>query len=111
MKILIMENQLRKVQFMYLDYLFDGIYEVKSKKHPDSRFWKKNDILVLELEKSGRIWVLHEIWKDLCNMFSLQNNETQQIMKEWLEERLNLEGIRPMKALYYADNPSWRKDI
>jgi len=104
MKILIMENQLRKVQFMYLDYLFDGIYEVKSKKHPDFRFWKKNNYVVLEMEKSLKMWVHYEIWDNFSNMFSSKYDETQQVMKEWLEKHLNLEGITPWFRVFIINN-------
>jgi len=98
MKILITENQLRKIQFKYLDYLFDGMREVKLKKYPDLRFWKKDDEGILELEKSGNLWVLESIWEDIENMFSLEYDETQQLIKEWMEQRLKLEGVIPILA-------------
>ena len=102
MKILITENQLRKVQFKYLDYLFEGIHEVKSKNHPDSRFWKKNDKVVLELEEYGRIWVLYSIWNNISDMFLLTYDETQQLIKEWVEPHLKLERIKPFA--HYENN-------
>ena len=103
MKILITENQLRKVQFKFLNYLFEDIYEVESKKYPDSRFWKKDGKVVLELEKSGRLWVLDSIWNDVEDMLSLNYDETQQLIKDWMEQHLGLEGITPTRsnANYY----------
>ena len=95
MKILITENQLRKVQFKFLDYLFEDMCEVKSKKYPDFRFWKKNDKLVIELGIAGRLWVLHTIWEDISNMLSLDEYETKQLIKDWAEQHLKLEGITP----------------
>jgi len=95
MKILITENQMRKVQFKYLDYLFEGMYEVESKKFRGSRFWKKGDKVILELGKSGRLWVLHSIWRNISNMFSLDYNETKQLIKDWVEQHLELEGVIP----------------
>ena len=96
MKILITENQLRKVQFKYLDYLFDGMREVKSEKYPDSRFWKKDDNVILELRNSGNLWVIFPIWEDVSNMFSLDYDETEQLIKDWVEEHLELVGITPV---------------
>ena len=51
---------MRKLHFKFLDYLFEDIYEVKSKEYPDSRFWKKNDNVVLELENPS-------LKKENCN--------------------------------------------
>ena len=96
MKILITENQMRKLQFKFLNYLFEDMYEVKSKKYPDYRFWKKGDKVVLELEKSGSLYVLHTIWNDISDMLSLDYVETQQLIKEWVEQHLELEEITPL---------------
>ena len=97
MKILITENQLRNVQFKFLDYLFEDMYEVESKKYPDVRYFiKDNKEILLELEKSGRLYVSNRIWKDIKNMFSLDSYEVQQLIKEWVEQHLELEGIIPL---------------
>lgn len=109
MKILITENQLRKVQFKFLNYLFEDMYEVESKKYPDSIFWKKNGEVVLELKKSGNLIVLLSIWGDISNMFSLDYVETQQLIKEWVEQHLELDGITPVPFL--NDFPMRRNNI
>jgi len=98
MKIIITENQLRKVQFKYLDYLFDNIREVESKEYQGSRVWKKDGEVVLELEKSDRLWVLYSVWSSISGMLSLNYDETQQLIKEWVEQHLELEGIIPFKS-------------
>ena len=100
MKIIITENQLRKVQFKYLDYLFEDMYEVESKKFQGSRVWKKDGRVVLELEKSDRLWVLYSVWSNISGMLSLNYDETQQLIKEWVEQHLELEGITPWSNIY-----------
>jgi hypothetical protein len=100
MKIIITENQLRKVQFKYLDYLFEGIYEVESKKYPDSRFWKKDGKVVLELEIYGELYVSRPIWNDISNMISLDFDKTQQLIREWVEQRLGLEEVTPFHSKF-----------
>jgi hypothetical protein len=102
MKVIITENQNRKLQFNYLNYLFDGAYEFKSKKYSDSVFWKKNDRVILELDETGHLRVLRSIWDDASNMFSLDYDETQQLMKEWLEQNLKLRGITPLYCGAYS---------
>ena len=87
---------MRSVQFRYLDFLFKDIYEVGPKKYSNSRYWKKDDEVVLELGESGGFWVSLSIWNDISDMFSLEPRETQELMKEWAEQRLGLEGITPV---------------
>jgi hypothetical protein len=101
MKYIITESQLRNAQFAYLDYLFEDMYEVESKKFQGSRVWKKDDKVVLELEKLDKLWVKYSVWSDICNMLSLNYYETQQLIKEWVEQHLELEGITP--GLRYFD--------
>ena len=95
MKYIITEEQIKRVEFKYLDYLFEDMYEASSKTYPDRRFWKKDGELIMELEKSSRLWVLYSIWSDISNMFLLDYDETQQLIKEWVEEHLKLGGITP----------------
>jgi hypothetical protein len=95
MKYIITESQLRNTQFKYLDYLFEGMYEVESKKFQGSRVWKKDGKVVLELEKLDRLWVLYSVWSYISDMLSLNYDETQQLIKEWAEEHLELVGITP----------------
>jgi len=94
MKILITENQLRKVQFKYLDYLFDGISEIKSEDYPDSRFWEKDGEKIMRLD-DGDLYVRQDIWKNISNMFSLNYDETQRVIKEWVEFNFNLDSVTP----------------
>ena len=87
---------MQRAQFKYLNYLFEDIYEISSEKYPDRRFWKKDGEVIMELEKSSRLWVLYSIWSDISNMFLLDYDETQQLIKEWVEEHLKLGGVTPL---------------
>jgi hypothetical protein len=90
-----MKDRLRKVQFKYLDYLFENTYGVKSKNYPNSTFFKKDDKVILELEKFGTLWVLYSVWSNISDMFSLDYNETQQLIKEWVEAQLKQVVVTP----------------
>jgi hypothetical protein len=89
------ENKMMKLQFKYLDYLFEGMYEVKSDED-DVRIWRKNEQPVLKLELQigfiRKLWVLNTYWDDISNMLSLDNRETKELMREWVEKRLELKG-------------------
>ena len=100
-----MKNRVRKVQFKYLDYLFENICWVKSKNYPNSTFFKKDDKVILELENSGTLWVLHSIWTNVSDMFSYEYNETQRLIKEWMEEQLKQGEVRP----FMEEELAWGK--
>jgi len=90
-----MKNRVREVQFDYLEFLFKGMFSVKSKNYPNSTFFKKDDKVILELEKSGTLWVLYSVWSNISDMFSYGYEETQQLIKEWVEAQLKLRGFAP----------------
>jgi hypothetical protein len=78
----------------YLLYLLGDLTEVHSERYPESRYWKNNEYpVVLELEKSGNLWVRYTIWNSFSKFFSLKYDETQSVVKDVLEEHLKLGGI------------------
>ena len=94
MKIIITENQLNKSYWQYLKYLLGDLTEYYSEIGTNSRFWKNDEYgIVLELKKTGILYVHYAIWNNFSNFFSLQFEETQQVMKDLLEEHLKLVGI------------------
>ena len=93
-----MKDRKGKGYFKYLNYLFEDMYSVKSKSYPDSTFFKKNDKVILELEKSGTLWVLYSVWTSIADMFSLDYSETQQLIKAWMEQQLKQEVVAPSRA-------------
>ncbi len=95
MKYIITEEQIKRAEFKYLDYLFEDIYEVSLKNYPDSRLWVKDGKVIMDLEKSGRLWVSYSIWNDISEFFGLKYKETQQLIKDWLKKHLKLEDVKP----------------
>ena len=93
MKYIITENQMMKSQFAYLDYVFKDMYKVKLKEYPNSEVWAKDGELILELDKYGQLWVELQIWNHICDMFSIEYPEINELMKEWGDENLDLDGI------------------
>ena len=92
----------------YLLYLFGELTEYHSEKYPDNQYWKNDEYgIVLELKKSGTLWVHTKIWTSFSIFFSLQYSETQQVMKGLLEEHLKLGGITPY-ALQEYDMNHWK---
>ena len=54
--------------------------------------------MILELEKSGTLWVLYSVWSSIADMFSLDYSETQQLIKEWMEQQIKNELVAPLRA-------------
>jgi len=87
----------------YLLYLFGELTEYHSEKYSDTRYWKNDEYgVVLELEKSGALWVYHKIWWNFSDFFSLQYTEKQQVMKDVLEEHLKLVEKNSKKKFFYS---------
>jgi len=102
MKYIITENQMRILQLEYLDFLFKDIYKVKSKDLPNSIIWKKDNEVVL-IRTPNRFWVSYWIWDNISNMLCLEYDETEELIKNWAEEYLELEGIKPKRTEYIDD--------
>ena len=99
MKIIITENQMMRAQFAYLDYVFDGMRKVKSEDYPNSKVWVKDGKIILELDGYGQLWIEYQIWNNICDMFSIDFPEINELIKEWGNRNLDLGGIilRPNK--------------
>ena len=102
MKYIITESQHNKIIDKFITYQFEPHEEKKSSKYPDSIFWVKDGEVIIEIEDSDYFWVRSEIWKVIGNMFSLEYSETQQVIRDWLEEHYKLGGITPYSAFYSA---------
>ena len=95
MKYLITESQYNRAIDSFLTYQFKPHEEKTSKKYPNSVFWVKNGDVIAEIEKSKHFWVIDDIWDIISDMFSLGYDETQILIKRWLEEHYNLGGLTP----------------
>jgi hypothetical protein len=92
----------------YLLYLLGELTEYHSEQYPDSRFWKNDEYgVVLELEKSGNLYIHYKIWANFSIFFSSEYADTQRVMKSVLEEHLKLGVITP-NSLFCISNIDWK---
>jgi len=98
MKYIITESQYSKSIDKFITYLLEPHEEIRTKKFPDSIFWVKDGEVVAEIENSEYFWVSPRIWRSIMNMFSLEPFETQQVIKDWLEEHYKLGELTPTFA-------------
>jgi hypothetical protein len=95
MKYIITENQYNNSIDKFITYQFEPHEEIRTKKFPDSIFWVKDGKVIVEIEKTNFFWVSNQIWRSISLMFSLKNDETQQVVKDWLEEHYKLGNLKP----------------
>jgi hypothetical protein len=94
MKYIITESQHNKIIDKFITYQFEPHEEKRTKNKPDSIFWVKDDEVILEInDSSDYILVRPQIWEDIESMISLNYSETQQVIKDWLEEHYKLGGL------------------
>ena len=95
MKYLIKESQYNNAIDKFISYQFEPHEEKRTREYPESIFWVKEGEIIAEIEKSKYFWVSPQIWRTIMSMFSLEDTETQQVIKDWLEEHYGLRGLTP----------------
>jgi predicted choloylglycine hydrolase len=95
MKYIITESQYNNTIDKFITYYLEPHEEIRTKKFPDSIFWVKDGEVISEIENSEYFWVSPRIWEYISSMFSLEYSETQQVIKDWLEEHYKLGGLTP----------------
>ena len=98
MKYIITESQYNNTIDKFITYIFEPHEEIRIKKYPDSIFWVKEGEVIAEILQSKYFYVSYQIWRSISVMFSLENDETQQVIKEWLEEHYKLGELTPTFA-------------
>ena len=95
MKYIITESQYNNTIDKFITYIFEPHEEKRTKKYPDSIFWIKDGEVIVEIEKSEYFWVNYKIWRNIMDILSLEYDETQHVIKTWLEEHYKLGGLTP----------------
>ena len=96
MKIIITESQYNNAIDRFITYQLEPHEEATSKEYLGYIFWVKDDEVIAEIEKSEYFWVKTHIWDTISRMFSLEYEETQEVIKEWLEEHYKLGSLTPI---------------
>ena len=107
MKYIITENQYNNSIDKFITYQLEPHEEKRTKKYPKSVFWVKDGEIIVEIQKSGYFWVSQQIWRSISLMFSLKNDETKRVIKDWLEEHYKLGGLIPVAVDAHAIS-SWK---
>ena len=101
MKFIITENKLEQVASSWMNKNFnpDQLEIVTSEKCPNSIFFKKNGVFVMEQDKTYQDFYFDydSIWSFFESFFGMEYQEIQGFLNKWLEETLKLEGYTPVR--------------
>jgi uncharacterized membrane protein len=98
MKYIITESQYNKAIDEFITFQLEPHEDRTEEEYPDYVFWVKDGEVFAGIEKSKKFWVDYKIWETISKMFSLGYEETQEVIKEWLEEHYNLGSLKPKKS-------------
>jgi hypothetical protein len=89
--------ELTPLNLMNKNFSPDQLEIVTSEKYPNSIFFRKNGVVVMEQNKAFKVFYFDydEIWSFFESLFSMKNKQIQDVMRYWLEETLKLEGYTP----------------
>ena len=107
MKYLIKESQYNNAIDKFITHQLEPHKEKRTKKYPNSLFWIKDGEVIAEIKNSKYFWVSYQIWSSIMSILSLEYDETQQVIKDWLEEHYKLGGLTP-ECYFLADERSWK---
>ena len=96
MNIIVDKPQLVRAVLLYLNNNFGNLTPKTNSEFPNSVFYVNSDNEVM-MEYGQGVVVIHykQIWSKIESLFHLNYNDTQSIMKVWLEETYKLEGVKP----------------
>ena len=106
MDIQVNKHQLERVVIKWLNKHFRDLRPKKHKDYPGNVFYVNSDnqVMMEYDQENERIYIQNDhIWAKIQSLFHLNYNDTQSIMKVWLEETYKLVGVTPIKSL----PPSW----
>ena len=84
--------------------LFYNLNEYHDKRYPNSIFYHKNGKIYFELNtKNKNLWCDYElVWRVFSEEYTLEYTETQNIIKNWVEQHTNCESVTPPGAKIFG---------
>ena len=95
----------------FITYLIDP-HDVKTPQaFPNSIYWVKDGKVISEIENHKYFWLHYKIWGDISDQFGLEYDETQSVIKTWLEQHYGLGGLTPMNRFQGQSQQRWKNII
>jgi len=101
MKFIISENKLNNVSLSWMNKNFspNQLEIVTSEKYPNSVFFKKNGVVVMDQDKKFKYFYFDydDIWSFFKSFFGMEHEQIEEVLSYWLEETFKLEGYKPKR--------------
>ena len=99
MKYIITESQYNNIIDEFITYQFEPYEEVYAESNPDLINWI-SDGKIITLIAQTIFWVRADIWDSISGMFSLDYEETEDAIREWLKKHHDLYRLTPERTYY-----------
>ena len=101
MNIQVNKHQLERVVIKWLYKHFGNLTQKRRNGYVNSVFYvNPSNEVMMECYKGSEYVYIHNdyIWSKIESLFHIDYDDTQSIMKVWLEETYKLEGVIPFRA-------------
>jgi hypothetical protein len=98
----VIRHQLERIVIKWLNKHYGNLMPKKHKYHSQLVFYVNSDnqVMMEYDQKNERVYIHnYHIWSKIESLFHLNYRETQSIMKAWLEDTYNLEGVTPQTTV------------
>ena len=109
MKYIITESRLNDIVKSWLSNSFGDLVPYETKKYPNYIFYRKGDEVIFEYnKKNGYVYISYDkIWSFLQSMFGMEDQQIQDLTKEWVEEHYKLR-VTTTHVVLMATPARWR---
>ena len=98
MKYIITESQYNNIIDEFITSQFEPHEEKPYEWNPDVSVWSKNGKIIARNDLSEYFWVIPNIWDLISLMFSLDYDETQEVIHKWLKKHHDIWRLTPERA-------------
>jgi hypothetical protein len=109
MKFIITENKLNNVALSWMNKNFspDQLEIVTSEKYPNSIFFKKDGVVVMEQDKKYKDFYFdyNDIWSFFESFFGMKYEQVQEVLSYWIDDTFKLKGFTAYRDEFLSDKP------
>jgi hypothetical protein len=109
MKFIITENRLNNVALSWMNKNFspDQLEIAKFKEYPNSIFFKKDGVVVMEQDKKYKDFYFdyNDIWSFFESFFGMKYEQVQEVLSYWIDDTFKLKGFTAYRDEFLSDKP------
>ena len=107
MNIQVNKHQLERVVIKWLNKHYGDLTPKTTEKYPElvSYVNPSNEVMMEYDKETDRVYINYdEIWLKIESLFHLNYDDTKSVIRVWMEEYYNLEGVTPWKGVRYLQS-------